>query len=386
MSEKLRAGVIGVGLLGSRHSDELSHDARVELVAVADANATRAENVACQYGCRAYSDYEQMLAKEHLDVVVVATPDPYHRDPVVACAQAKIPHILLQKPMATTVEDAWKMLKASKEAGSQIYLIFATRWTAANMATRYAIRSGLIGQAVYGETTTDDSITVPMEMWGGRNQTWASASSSAHFLHSHLVDRLRWFLHPAEVESVYAMKQASVLGYAPDLYDSFLFFDNGFKARVKTGWIHYIEGGVENRDIYNGARGQVINNISAAFGLSAGWRANFAEDVPLAEIEAAQQTLLQRGLASRIILREQRTSGWTRGIKRGLELELEACLRPNPTAVILDSIVEKTLTPTSWRQWQGDEPLRTGEDGLAQTAIVCAVVESAETGQVVKLK
>ncbi len=42
-----------------------------------------------------------------------------------------------------------------------------------------------------------------------------------------------------------------------DLYDSFLFFDNGFKARVKTGWIHYIEGGVENRDIYNGARGQV---------------------------------------------------------------------------------------------------------------------------------
>ncbi|MFH1085848.1 MAG: hypothetical protein V1772_08830, partial [Chloroflexota bacterium] len=115
-------------------------------------------------------------------------------------------------------------------------------------------------------------------------------------------------------------------------------------------------------------------------------RVNVAEDVPFAELEASQQALLQRGLASRIICREQRVSGWTRGIKRGLELELDACLRPNPTTVILDGIIEGTLTPASWRQWQGDDPLPTGEDGLAQTAIVCAVVESAETGAVVRIK
>ncbi len=386
MPEKLRSAVIGVGLLGSRHSEELSRDARTELVAVADFNAAKAQEIAAKYGCKAYSDYEQMLAAEHLDLVAVATPDPYHRAPVVACAQAKVPNILLQKPMATTVEDAQAMLKASKEAGSQIYMIFATRWFGANMATQYAIRSGLIGQAVYGETTTDDSITVPLEMWGGRNQTWAGASSSAHFLHSHLVDRLRWFVRPAEVESVYAMKQSSVLGFSPDLYDSFIFFDNGFKARVKTGWIHYIEGGVENRDLYNGTKGQVFNNISSAFNLNVGWRVNVSDDVPLAELEAAQQALLKRGLATRIICREQRISGWMRGTKRGLELELDGCLRPNPTTVILDGIAEKTLTPASWQQWQGDQPLPTGEDGLAQTAIVCAVVESAETGQVVKLK
>ena len=230
MPDKKRAVVIGVGLLGTRHSQELAEDQRVDLVAVADLRLDKAEQIAAKWSCRAYADYQQMLAAEKPDIAVVATPDPYHREPVVACAQAGVPHILMQKPMATTVEDAEAMMAAAKAGGSQIYLIFATRWFPANIATHYAMRCGVIGKPVYGEVLTDDSITVPREMWGARGQTWADASSTAHFLHSHLVDRLRWYLHPAEVTRVFAMEQREVLGFAPDLYDSFLFFDNGFKA------------------------------------------------------------------------------------------------------------------------------------------------------------
>lgn len=386
MGDKLRAGVIGIGLLGTRHSHELSEDERVDLVAVADLKEERAQEIAAKEQCKAYGDPEKMLAAEALDVVVVATPDPYHREPVVACAEAGVPHIILQKPMATTVEDAEAMQQAAKDHGSQIYIVFATRWFPMNVATHHVIRQGLIGDVVWGEVLTDDSITVPLEMWGDLGETWADSSSTAHFLHSHLVDRLRWYMRPAEAQSVYAISQQKVLGFAPDLYDAFITFDNGFVARVKTGWIHYIEGGVENRSTYNGSMGQIFNNTSPAFGLSAGWRANFSDDVALTDIEACQAALLEKGLASRIISREPRISGWMRGVRRGLELESSGSERPSPTTVILDGIVEGTLSPDSWKSWQGEHPLPTGEDGLEQTRIVCAVVESAKSGEIVKLR
>jgi len=386
MAEKLRAGVIGCGILGKRHSQELKEDERTELVAMADIKEDLVKSLAVERGCKAYTDYEEMLKAEDLDVVVVATPDPYHKAPVVASAEAGVKNIILQKPMATTVKDAEAMVAATTKSGTNIYMVFATRWFPGNLATHYAIRSGLIGETVWGEVLTDDSITVPREMWGGKGQTWADTSNSAHFLHSHLVDRLRWYMAPAEVESVFAMSQRKVLGFAPDLYDSFVFFDNGFKARVKTGWIHYIEGGVENRSTYNASKGQIINNTSPAFGLKAGWRVNIADDVPLDDLMACQAALAEKGISTRIIDRDTRIKGWMRGIKRGLEIESAGNVRHNPTDMILDGIVEGTYTPAAWTAWQGDGPLPSGADGLEQTKIVCAVVESAKTGEVVRLK
>jgi predicted dehydrogenase len=385
MSDALRAGVIGIGILGRRHSRELDEDERVDLVALADLKEEVVEEAAAEYGCLAYTDYEEMLAKEDLDLVAVATPDPFHKAPVVACAEAGVKNVMLQKPMATTVEDAEAMVSAAEEAGTNIYMIFATRWSPANVATHYVMRNGLIGEPVWGEVLTDDSIRVPREMWGEGRKTWASSSSSAHFLHSHLVDRLRWYMAPAEVENVFAMSQKKVLGFSPDLYDSFIFFDNGFKARVKTGWIHYIEGGVENRSLYNATEGQIINNTSPAFGLETGWRVNVSDKVSLEELVACQQSLSEKGVGSRVIDRKTKITGWTKGVERALELEMRGNLNPNPTEVILDAIVEGTYTPESWVKWQGEGSLPSAVDGLEQTKIVCAIIESAETGEVVEV-
>jgi predicted dehydrogenase len=383
---KIKAAVIGVGLLGSRHGYELKGDERVELVAVADLKKDLAQSIAGQLGCQAYSDYGEMLAKEAPDLVFVATPDPFHKDPVVACCEAGVKYVALQKPMATTVQDAEEMTAAAKESGTTIYMIFATRWSAANNATRHVIRQGLIGKPVYADLLTEDSITVPREMWGGKNQTWAHLSSSLHFLHSHLVDRVLWLYGPVKVESVYAVSQRELLGYTPDLFDSFLMLDNGLKVRVKTGWVHFIEGGVENRDIYNGTQGMIINNISPAYGVTAGWRVNVDDCVPIEDLLAAREALYRAGIGSRIMERQTCIQGWMRGIKRGLELETAGNAAPNPTKTIIDSIMEGTLTPSGWRAWQGDSPLPTVEDGLVQTKIVCAIEESAATGQVIRVE
>jgi len=385
MDNALRAAVIGVGILGKRHSSELQEDDRTDLVALADLKEEVVKREAARHNCRAYMDYEEMLAQEELDVVVVATPDPLHRAPVIACAEAGVRNILLQKPMATTVGDAEAMMAATEEAGSNIYMLFSTRWSPVHLATQHVIRSGLIGDVVWGSLVTNDCIQVPKEMWGKMGRTWADTTSSAHFLHSHLVDRLRWYMAPAEVESVFAMSQQRVLGFTPDLYDSFLFFDNGFKARVKTGWISYMERGVESRFTYNASKGQIISNRAPAFG-RAGWRLNVSDEVTRDELEACQEALSEKGIGSRVISRETKIAGWMRGIKRAMELEMSGNTNPNPTKVILDGILEDANVPTSWRAWQGDNPLPSGADGLAQTKIVCAIVESAKTGEVVELE
>ena len=380
LDRPLRGGVIGVGLLGESHARFLHQgsNGRTKLVAAADTRPDTAERVASSFGCRAYSDYESLLETEDLDLVFVATPDPLHREPVIACAQAGIKHIVLQKPMATAVADAEAMLAAAEAAGSTIYLLYANRAIALDMACHYGLRSGLIGEPVYADVCIEDNIGVPTIMWEQRSRSWAAGSSTAHFLITHLVDRLRWYLAPAEVAQVQAMVQRRVLGYTPDLYDAFLRFTNGVKARVKAGWINYIEVGVESEQIFNGSRGQIIHNRSPRFGTAMGWRANVAADVSVADLEQHQDRLHQRGLPSRLFVRQPGREGWDAGVTRGLEIGPVGLPQREYCDFIVDAIVEGTTAPASWRAWQGDGPLPTGPDGLAVTRVCCAIVDAAD--------
>lgn len=383
----LRGAVIGVGLLGETHARFLHRggDGRTELVAVADIRQAVTERVASDLSCRAYTDYQAMLTSEDLDLVFVVTPDPLHREPVIACAQAGIKHIILQKPMATTVADAEAMLDAADEAGSTIYLLYASRATAMHMATRYGLRNGLIGHPVYGDMCIEDNIGVPQIMWGNRSREWAGGSSTAHFLITHIVDWLRWFLLPVEVVAVQALVQRRVLGYTPDLYDAFLHFSSGVKVRVKAGWINYLERGVESAIIFNGSQGQIFYNRSPRFGTAVGWRANVADEVSQRQLERHQEQLRARGVPSRLFLREPAREAWNAGITRGLEIGSDGLPQHEYCDFLVDAIVEGTTTPASWQEWQGDGVLPTGKDGLAIVRVCNAIIEAAERQTTIEL-
>ena len=105
MEKKLRVGVVGIGILGVRNSRHFQHHPNTETVCVVDPLFDRAEQMAAEVGATPYRDYRDMLDNETLDLVVVSTPDPMHRGPVIASAEAGVPYILTEKPMATTVVD-----------------------------------------------------------------------------------------------------------------------------------------------------------------------------------------------------------------------------------------------------------------------------------------
>ena len=102
---KLKAAVIGVGSMGSRHARIYAALPETDLVAVVSATEATSIRVAAQYGGKAYTDYREMLAVEQPDVVSVAVPTVLHLEVATAVLEAGC-HVLVEKPIAASVAEA----------------------------------------------------------------------------------------------------------------------------------------------------------------------------------------------------------------------------------------------------------------------------------------
>ena len=108
---KLRIAVIGVGYMGRFHAEKLAASANAELVAVADADAARAAEIASALGCRHATDYRTLLPPHFsgLDAACVAVPTEHHHEVVRACLEAGV-QVLVEKPLARTLAEADALL------------------------------------------------------------------------------------------------------------------------------------------------------------------------------------------------------------------------------------------------------------------------------------
>lgn len=235
MKEPIRFGVIGVGLWGEVHAEIYSNHPYAVLSAVCDRNSKRAKQVADRYGAeRVYTDFRDLAADPGIDAVAVVTPDFAHRDPILAAAEAG-KHIITEKPLATTLEDAQSIAAAVRSAGITFMVDFHARWNPPLAIARQNIAEGKLGSIVSAYFRLNDTISVPTEML-----SWAQESSILWFLGSHTVDSLR-YLFADEVERVYSVSRSSVLKKrgidVPDLYQSILEFRSGIVATIENNWI-----------------------------------------------------------------------------------------------------------------------------------------------------
>ena len=113
----IRVAVIGAGFMGERHARIYAGLPDVELVAVCDVHEEAARELAERTGAPAhYTDFAELLRRDDLDAVSVCTPDGLHREP---CEQALAGgrHVLVEKPIATTVADAEAIVAAARGSG-----------------------------------------------------------------------------------------------------------------------------------------------------------------------------------------------------------------------------------------------------------------------------
>jgi predicted dehydrogenase len=135
----LRVGVIGVGIMGSNHARVFAGLPGTELVGIADPDSKQAEFVANTLGCNAVDDVESLLDLG-LDAVTIAAPTHLHRDIALACIARSV-HVMVEKPVASTVEEGREIIDAAGRAGVTLMVGHVERFNPAVEAIKEAIRS-----------------------------------------------------------------------------------------------------------------------------------------------------------------------------------------------------------------------------------------------------
>ena len=204
LKERVSVGIVGAGIMGSQHARIYSELPGARLVAVADINGETASEVAGRHGARAFTDYREMLELREIDAIHVATPDHLHARPVLDSLEAG-KHVLVEKPLASGVEDARLIVEASRRTGRHVMVNYTHRWAAPYARTRAIIESGQIGSPLMVYARKDDALWAATEM-----MSWTARTSSASYLSTHDIDLVLWFLD-TDVESVYAMGVKKVL-------------------------------------------------------------------------------------------------------------------------------------------------------------------------------
>ena len=135
----LRIGVVGVGVMGSNHARVLAGLPGVVLVGIADPDRKQAEFVAHTLGCTAVDDVEQLLDLG-VDAVSIAAPTHLHHPISLACIARGV-HVLVEKPIASTVEQGRDIIAAAREAGVTLMIGHVERFNPAVEAVKEAIRN-----------------------------------------------------------------------------------------------------------------------------------------------------------------------------------------------------------------------------------------------------
>lgn len=337
--EKTGFALIGAGLFGERHAQAYSRHPAVDFVGVCDLNGERAREVAEKYGARFHTiDYRELLANPAIAAVSVATPDHLHRDVAVACAAAG-KHILVEKPLATTVADAEAIVQAARARGVTLMVDFHNRVNPPMVQARDAIRRGDIGRPAYVYARLSNTTAVATDML-----RWAGQSSALWFLASHMIDLVRWMLDD-EVARVYAVSRAGILRElgvpTADFHVATVEFASGAVGVFEHAWIL--------PRTHATVKDLKLEILGSAGAINVDGSHNRALEIYTAE-KAAFPDLLAPPTGAHL------------------------------TGFVLDSIAYFVDAVT-----RGAPVLATGEDGLATTRVICAILDSVARGAPVTL-
>ena len=183
----LGVGLIGSGFMGRTNAETVAKYLRhAKLAAIT--GGKRASTLAREYGIAAEPELHTLLARKDVDVVMISTPHVAHAEQAIAAAEAG-KHILLDKPMATSVADCDRILAAVKKAGVRLMIMYGQRFRDCNIEAHRLVRGGEIGQV---------TMMQEMQLAGGGLASlppWQSLPENVGILIGHGVhniDRIRW--------------------------------------------------------------------------------------------------------------------------------------------------------------------------------------------------
>ena len=222
MEKQFNVGVIGVGAMGRNHARLYSELAGVELIGVADVNKQLAISIAQSYERKAYADYNDLL-NENLDAVSIAVPTTLHKEVALDAIQQGI-NILVEKPIADTVENADEIIEAARQKGIKLMVGHVERFNPAIIKLKELINNGQLG----------DIISISAKRVGPYNPRIRDVGIILD-LGTHDIDIMS-YLYGNKVKEVYA-SGGSVIHSHEDHAIITLNFDNGRSGVIETNWL-----------------------------------------------------------------------------------------------------------------------------------------------------
>jgi UDP-N-acetylglucosamine 3-dehydrogenase len=226
----MRVGLVGAGFMGGVHLSAYAGIPEVEVVGVADARLDAAVAGANMVGAQPYSSYDELVTAEDVEVVDVCLPTAFHRDLAVRAA-GEGRHVILEKPIARTIEEAQEILEAFSGDGPHLFVGHVVRFFPEYVGIKEKIDAGDLGTIGVVRTSRRSPFLLGWNDWYA---DWRVSGGVLLDLVIHDFDFLRWAL--GEVERVYARGMLGREYNRLDYVLATLRFESGTIAHVEGHW------------------------------------------------------------------------------------------------------------------------------------------------------
>src|SRR5579862_1727164 len=215
----LRVGVIGVGVMGSNHARVLAELPGVKLVGVSDPDRKHCDQVARSLGCASFSDAAELM-RHGVDAATIAAPTHLHREIAIDCAGRGI-HVLVEKPIASTVEESRAIVAAARRAGVTLMVGHVERFNPAVQSVKRAIKD-------------QDILSIAITRVGPFPPRMSNVGVVID-LGVHDIDLIRWFTESEIVEIQPQM--SSAVAEREDIALLQFRTASGVLAHINTNWL-----------------------------------------------------------------------------------------------------------------------------------------------------
>jgi predicted dehydrogenase len=352
-----KTGIIGCGKVAHLHAKALQNLGESDFVAVWSRSASSAEKFADEYKVKSYKDIGQMVTDQKLDLVIVCTPHPFHKDPANEAVKAGA-NVLVEKPLASSLQDCDSMIETAANNKKKLGVISQRRWYAPVIRVKEAIVKGKVGDPILGTINMlgwRDEAYYNADPWRG---TWKNEGGGVLVNQApHQLDILLWFM--GEIDELFGVWKNLNHPYieVEDTALAIIRFKNGALGNI-------IVSNSEKPGIYG--KVHVHGKNGASVGVQTDGGAMFV---------AGMSNVLEPPVNDLWTVpgEEDQLSGWIKN-------DSDFFGTIDPTVYYMERQIEDFLKALS----QDKDPLVTGLDGRRTVELFTAIYRSQRDNQLIK--
>jgi predicted dehydrogenase len=250
MAKPVGVGIVGAGVIGNVHAKALGDIDGTTIVAVAEPREEAGKELATRVGATWYASFDELLANDDVELVIIATPSGLHPEQAVRAAGAG-KNIVSEKPMAITREGLDTMIKSTEAAGVELAVIFQNRLSADVIRVKRGVEAGMLGTTIFGNASVhwfrQQAYYAANGGWRG---TWELDGGGALMNQSiHTIDLLQWIMGGvASVSADIATLNQGSTATSKDWPVRVEIVGTGGKALIEGGKLVHWEGDSELTD------------------------------------------------------------------------------------------------------------------------------------------